>query len=316
MKDILITACIAWLLISAVPADAGQASIKSVKAHVEPGLSAPIWVSAAAAGSEKGGLNAELLPELDRFVERLKTMDTGEDCLYFGVSEITGPREAGFLAEGNLEELGRNALTILEGRVGAIEVGFYAQQPGAVLEVQVDEIVRGNPAFTAGQTIYLHYPQARFSVGDLEVCKEDGRFPPRPESGDRVLVFALRRPLDSDRELINPTPNGVFYEKVGGALVVPPGLQDSASLQDVETIEDLRQVLSRQGDLDGDGINTTSIFEPVRFGLDAARKGQSNLSAEGHVGCALESKKPGSSWPGRTTTPGKASCGVIWMATG
>jgi hypothetical protein len=261
------TALIATALLAAVqvapPAIAGGAAAppRVLEARAEiTGNAAPVWVSADAATTPDGGVDWDLLGEqaksIFHSVERqpllpvelvpqmpdasgvfYETKPDGTTVPWLRYGPATHEEPGGKLK--TLQDVERQASGIYLGRVVGIEEGFLEGDVGSLLRLRTDQVLLPSGALHGTGELYLFWPEARFSIGELNFWKSNPAYPPRPPLGSRVLVVADQRvPLDIGRKLVLPRPDALFVEPPDGGLeisekaAVKPG-RDLASLDDV-----------------------------------------------------------------------------------
>lgn len=144
----------------------------------------PIFVSAEAAVDGEGRLTDKVTNELSRqLLGRLLAKEAEEGCI-----------QAGPLYEDAVVLLDRpdlpatlaSAPVVLVARVVDREFGFSFWVPGQLLEIEVEEVVRGR---LPRDRYYVFYPVGTFEAGPYRICKTDPRFPEPPALGERVLLM-------------------------------------------------------------------------------------------------------------------------------
>lgn len=193
----------------------------------------PVWVPADAVVNDAGEFDfamLESLPtgeaEIARHISR-QAKATNAPCVEFGPVYKEPP--PGLRPSRNLDELVTNAQAVLQGTVVDIEGGFFAGNPGLLLQVRVDERLKPSERFWTGPYVYVHYPVGEISFGSIRICKTDDRWPPPPTVGNRVLLFPFRVPFDDDGLLmgtITASPFEIVIESDGQLLGGPSWLGD------------------------------------------------------------------------------------------
>lgn len=89
-----------------------------------------------------------------------------------------------------LEALEKNALSIITGRIVAIDQGFFEGSPASMLRVTPTEVIRTSPQFDTAGDLYVYYPAATFSVGDTQLCSMARAHRTVPVVGDELVVYA------------------------------------------------------------------------------------------------------------------------------
>lgn len=198
------------------------------------------WVSLERATLPNGQIDWNLFGEMESFfLRRGLENHKGTGCVSIGHlrKEIIGSRGA-----NDLRSLVKNSFAIFQGTVVARGIGIADGNPATLLEVRVDETIKGSSEFSKEKTLYIAYPVAEFSVNGIRICKSDeflAAVP--PQVGDSVLVFPLSSPLNEDLNLIYPYSQEVIIQKREGALWLPakwakdPQLEDASNLREVIT---------------------------------------------------------------------------------
>ena len=142
-----------WMvcLLVIVSGFAGLAPTSQVIAHRADGVE-PIWVPASEASKDGRTLDSKLLPGLSYLIDNVLSPDPERGCYEFGPSEYSGVVGEGGFAEGSLADLQANARVIVTGRVVGETPGFYAQQPGTLLQVAVEGVLKRTSAYEIGST--------------------------------------------------------------------------------------------------------------------------------------------------------------------
>lgn len=142
-------------------------------------------------------------------------------CLYYAPGSFEDPGRA---PEQTLRAAAGGARGIYQGRVVSINEGFFGGDIGSVIDLEIQETLKPFAEVAQTKRLYLYFPAASFRIGSTSFCKADPAYPPRPEIGDDLLVFIRRPPLDEDRRILLPEPDGVFIQKSSGKLSVPHSL--------------------------------------------------------------------------------------------
>lgn len=237
--------------------------------------SAPVWASAEAATTPDGNVNWELLGERARSVyesvARQPPLPLGlvhQMPEASGVFYETGPdgeivawlrygpgshEEPG----GRLDTLRRVAdlaTGIYLGEVVGVEEGFLLGDVGSLLRIRTERVVLPSDAHRTAAELYLFWPEAKFSIGNLHFWKENPAYPDRPAVGSRVLVVADRRvPFDTGRKLVLPRPEAVFVESSGRGLEVSEKVVTSAE-RSLPSLEEVAAELERLLEQDPEGV--------------------------------------------------------------
>jgi hypothetical protein len=94
--------------------------------------------------------------------------------------------------------------------------------------------------------LYVFYPVARLNIGGEVICANSRTYTFRPESGDRILIFAYYPPLDTAGGLIFPEAEQLFFEDRQGNLFVPDRLRGDTQLLSVASLDDLAELLKQK----------------------------------------------------------------------
>lgn len=202
----------------------------------------PLWISAEAATGPDGQVDWSLLGEkahhgFERFsksppipyslLERspgTREMSTvaqevkpgGESTLWYhyGFNSVDTPMGERW---GTLEELALKATVIYEGKVIGLSEGFFDGSPASLMTIRIENSLRSQKGHKAEGEVYLYYPEAKFSIGELNFWKSNPLYPPRPSLGDSVIIADDRPPADLEGFMVLPHPDGIFIEsRTGG----------------------------------------------------------------------------------------------------
>jgi hypothetical protein len=221
----------------------------------------PVWVAAGAAAAE-GRLRLDLFGEgsrrnLEEQVRYIAEAREGRPAPPVVASDLQPAIErAPYLSEDlcssgsvvfsmpevprdSFEALVRHARDIVGGRVVGIDQGFVNGLPSSLFEVEIDTVLRTSGEFAASGSLYVVYPYAVFRIGDTTFCREEPRYPYRPQIDDRVLLFPASAPIDDHHQLVWPEPEEVVAEKPGVGLLVAKTLQDEEPFAEPATLDGL-----------------------------------------------------------------------------
>lgn len=152
-----------------------------------------VWVDAEEALTHDGFLRPQLYAPY--FIEKFRANArqnpkgvTRDDCRVYFTSTSDH-----FKATNTLEDLSRNATTIVSGTVVAIRQGIFGTTPGSLLQLSA-EYLKGDPY----PETFLFYPYARIETAEGFLCaKPVGDFSV-PRLGDRFLIFSMSSPTVRD----------------------------------------------------------------------------------------------------------------------
>lgn len=157
-------------------------------------------------------------------------------CLYYAPGSLEDPGRA---PEQTLWAAASGARGIFQGRVVSITEGFFGGDIGSLVDLEIQETLKPSAEMAQNNRLRLYYPAASFRIGSTSFCKADPAYPPRPEIGDDLLVFVRRPPLDEDRRILLPEPDGVFVQKSSGKISVPLSLVTDPGLALFKTMSQL-----------------------------------------------------------------------------
>ncbi len=146
-----------------------------------------------------------------------------------------------YYAPGSFEASGRapvqtltaslaTARGVVRGRVVAVTPGFFGGDVGSLVDLEVEETLKASSEIAGGKHLRLYYPVTSFRAGSFSFCKADPAYPALPGIGDDVLVIHRRPPLDEERKILLPEPDGIFVQKANGKVEVPQALRKDASM--------------------------------------------------------------------------------------
>lgn len=176
------------------------------------GADVPMWVSAASAVDETGAIRRDRFrPSTHARIERAVAKQRAALAYKSAALEVECPftltthrgRQASSITDG-LEHAG----SIYAGRIVEIEVGFRDGVPESLLAVKVTQTFKGK-LYSASETIYVFYPQARFSVGSAVFCNRGPRADYTPQVGDSIILMPAYVPLETEAPVA--TNQVVFY---------------------------------------------------------------------------------------------------------
>jgi hypothetical protein len=173
-----------------LPQDIGGGPGHLPKVHYIPSRVAestyPFWVDASMVVNADGSLNTALLhPATTKIIQQFRRISSGSGCVPVGhyFEDTANPPE-----RNTPEEAARNSRLVLLGTVTEREYGFAGDEPGQLLRVTPDEIIKGQ-ARNVG-AYYVFVPIGTFRIGSLAICKTDDNYPDPPAIGEQVLLFA------------------------------------------------------------------------------------------------------------------------------
>lgn len=190
----------------------------------------PVWISVEEALAPDGTLREEEFTAWARtsLPHQLVTDPPGvsleappEECRRRGLQAFdhlpTGSPDS------SLEELTASAEAIYLGTISAVAVGFLDGLAGSLLEVSVEEPIKGKGG--AGR-IWVYYPFALAKRGRTSICRADFGYRLRPAQGERVLFFALWPARDDGGRLFEPGSRHLLLEDGAGEVVADPSFKE------------------------------------------------------------------------------------------
>ncbi len=188
----------------------------------------PLWVSVDEAFSPDGELREGVFSRSARHTMPHQVVVSagpgeprkpGSDCL--GGIASTGLHFSG--PDRTLLDLTRGASRIAAGAIVAATPGFLEGLAGTLLELRVDESLKGR--FSAA-SIFVFYPYVYHRSGRVTVCRSDLRYNLRPGVGNRALFFSFYPSRDVEDTLFEHRPNHLMLEGVDGSLETEPAFRD------------------------------------------------------------------------------------------
>jgi hypothetical protein len=187
------------------------------KAHYIPTrqeMKFPVWVDASLVFNSDGSINTDLVhPEGVKEIQALRGRSLINGCTPEGpfFEDIVNlpPR-------ATPEEATKTAQLVLLGKVTETAYGLFVLEPGQLLRIVPQEIIKGQPRDV--DAYFVFFPVAEFMLGGIKICKTDNRYPAAPAVGDQVLLFlppgaeSQTEPyleLDDDGGIITLHANGV-----------------------------------------------------------------------------------------------------------
>jgi hypothetical protein len=159
------------------------------KVHYIPSQAAdskyPFWVDASMVLNADGSLNTDLLaPSAVMTLKALRANAPAQGCL--AVGHVFYDR-VGVPERSTPEQAVRNSRFVLLGTVTEKTYGVGGDQPGQLLRVTPDEIIKGQPRSVPAYFVFL--PAGTFKIGNLEICKTDEFYTESPAVGEQMLLF-------------------------------------------------------------------------------------------------------------------------------
>ena len=225
----------------------------------------PVWVSERSAVTQEGYFRWELFSEISKGIltsylenqerERGRSTSPGNspaqsllqspnrrvDCqAFFSRPE---PHYLESKRHDSLKELAENSLLIVTGRVSEITQGFYAGFPTSLITIEDPKFLKRPVEFTATTVAYVSFPHAAISAGGHSFCTHESSFPDRPESGDRLLMFAYEINERTDPLILEPFASGLILERPFSGLEISDDLHDDLLLSSLRRMDEVESQL-------------------------------------------------------------------------
>lgn len=228
MKHLLYGACGCLLLLSTATAGMSAEVPDWIPAAPDAGPS-PIWMSVQNATDSRGEIRSELFDpvakmNLERQVEQarkakgeagLRQKANGERChswIFVPPSPVVD--------ELTLENLLDHARLAFIGTVEDQDQGFYHGHPNSLLEIRVDKVLKAPEGQEEITSVLATFPHVEMEIGGEMVCMRSDRYPERPITGKRIMIFAANIP-DTDPLVVAPNTEVVLFEDEAGKAVLP-----------------------------------------------------------------------------------------------
>lgn len=188
----------------------------------------PLWVSVDEAFSPEGDLREGIFSSGARDTMPRQVVVSaapgeprkpGPDCLG-GIANMRLPLSG---PDRSLLDLTRSASRIASGTIVAATPGFLEGLAGTLLELRVDENLKGR--FSAA-SIFVFYPYVYHRSGRVTVCRSDLRYNLRPGAGSRALFFSFCPSRNVEDTLFEHRPNHLMLEGADGSLETEPAFRD------------------------------------------------------------------------------------------
>ncbi|HLX10958.1 MAG TPA: hypothetical protein VKY89_24140 [Thermoanaerobaculia bacterium] len=205
------------------PQDIGAAPGHLPKVHYVPSrapeMTYPLWVDRSLVLNADGTVNTALIhPQGIREIQALRRLPREGGCTLVGptLQDIINlpPRD-------NLEEATQSSQLVILGKVTEKAYGVMVDEPGQLLRVEPEEILKGHPREVPAYFVF--FPVGTFKLGDLTICKTDNRYPEPPAVGDQVILFSLEwQPLDRHEPYLElEDGEGIVTIHSSGAVSLP-----------------------------------------------------------------------------------------------
>lgn len=222
------------LIVAALAAD----PLPTIIPYEDPTVTVPLWVSVSQAFTSAGDLKPALFPVHARRLGAGKCAvanATARPTLRFMEADecrILRGRVSHGMPDGTLAELVTHASGIYRGRVRAIHYGFFAEQPGAILEADLVSTLRPI-GINTDDGLLVFYDYARFAIGGDTYCSGTVE----PMIGDEFIVFVGAPPIDQARSIIFAQDRIIFQRD--SELLSPRRSLDVTQIRDLRALEAL-----------------------------------------------------------------------------
>jgi hypothetical protein len=184
-----------------------------------PEMTYPLWIDRSFVLNANGTINTSLIhPQGVREIQAIRALPRASGCTPVGpyLQDIVNlpPRET-------LEQTTRSSQLVILGKVTEKAYGFKVDEPGQLLRVVPEEILKGHPRDVLAYFVF--FPVGTFKLGDLRICKTDSRYPEPPAVGDEVILFSLEwQPLDEHEPYLElEDGEGIVTIHSGGVVSLP-----------------------------------------------------------------------------------------------
>jgi hypothetical protein len=201
------------------PEDIGATPGHLPKTHYIPSRAAsssyPFWVDASMVLNADGSPNTTLLhPATVILIENFRKNAAGKDSVAVGhyfEDQVSPPERT------TLEQATRNSRLVLLGTVTERAYGFAGDEPGQLLRVTPDEIMKGQPRNVPAYFVFM--PVGTFKIGNLTIRKTDDYYSDPPAIGEQVVLFVpdswdwQQNQQDPYLELLDPSGIVTIHSK-------------------------------------------------------------------------------------------------------
>lgn len=157
----------------------------------------PTFVAGDAAINPDGSINQKLIPPSAMSTLRgILDQQPVDGCIR---TEEVWWDEMGVPERPTLKLAAERSDLIVLGKVVAREAGFRFFEAGQLLEVKVQEVIRGH---ARPDHYFVFVPVADFKAGPYRICKIDRRYVAPPDVGERVVLL-VPRGQDVDDEYVD-----------------------------------------------------------------------------------------------------------------
>jgi hypothetical protein len=202
--------------------DVGASPGHLPKAHYVPGkapdMTFPMWVDASLVFNRDGTVNTALVhPQGVKEIQALENIPRVNGCTPVGIDfqDIVGlpPR-------GTAEQAAQTSQLVILGKVTEKSYGLFVDEPGQLLRVVPEEVIKGRPRDVDAYFVFL--PLGTFRMGGLKICKTDSRYPDPPAVGDQVLLFVPFQEQDQTEPLLEiQDGEGIITIHASGVVSLP-----------------------------------------------------------------------------------------------
>lgn len=199
---------------SAPAAATATATKNSMPLTLTAEMAFPIWVDSRAVLTPSGQLNETLFhPGPAAWVKEILATEPVNGCVQ---APLMSTNRTNAQPRASLDDSIKHTEFTLLGRVTGRSYGFYAGEPGQLLRIAPELILKGE---NRGDVYYAFMPFGDFKVGATKICKTDSRYAHPPDIGDEVFTFT---PPPIGGLLLIEDPGDIVIVGRGGNLILPP----------------------------------------------------------------------------------------------
>lgn len=189
----------------------------------------PTFVAAAAAVNADGTINEKLIhPHAVDTLRGILDQDPVDGCIR---TEEVWWDELEVPDRPSLDLAARRSHLVVVGTVIAREAGFRFFEAGQLIEVKVEEVIRGH---AEDDRYFVFVPAATFQAGPYRICKIDRRYAAPPEIGERVVLLAPRAQDIGDSFIDLVDGSGLIVLEGKSRVRLPKNFSDGLQREDVD----------------------------------------------------------------------------------
>lgn len=185
----------------------------------------PLWVRADLAIDARGELRDVIGSHA---AERLRAERSLGPCKVYSSQPILEH----FKDTSTAEALLANTERIVTGRIVSTADGFFLGTPGQLLTIDAGP-----------DSVYLFFPSAEIQTPLGSYCSIPVGTDARPRWGDRVVIFSMLRPLDTEGRIFQAEPGRELVIESGRRLYLPRALRNDKRFARATSVDDVMRVL-------------------------------------------------------------------------